>query len=155
MRILAVDDDEIFLGLLSDATKAAGFDDVTLATSASMAMKLAESTDEPFDCFFLDIQMPGIDGIKLCSWIRNHHRYRGAPILMITGLCDRQYIEKAFAAGATDYLTKPIDFLELSTRARLASRMSTLMGAISNSKHTEKVLLASMRGWGSAAYFGM
>jgi DNA-binding response OmpR family regulator len=155
MRILAVDDDELFLEMLRDATKAAGFDDVTLAISASAAMQLAESVEVPFDCFFLDIQMPGIDGVKLCSWIRNHHRYRTVPILMITALSDREYIEQAFAAGATDYLTKPIDFLELSTRARLANRMSTLMGAVSTSKHTEKVLLASMRGWGSTAYFGL
>ena len=123
MKILAVDDDEIILELLKEVVGAAGFPDITLVTSGAEALHTIKNSPTRFDCFLLDIQMPEMDGIELCHHIRQFPEYRSAPILMITAMADRQYIDRAFTAGASDYVTKPFDVLELGTRVNLAARL--------------------------------
>jgi len=125
MKIIAVDDDELVLELLIESLSKRGFDDITTVGSAQSALDLIEALDaddEPgsFDCFLLDIQMPGIDGIELCRRLRAMPAYSRTPILMVTTHSDREHIEDAFAAGATDYITKPFDEIELGSRIRMA-----------------------------------
>lgn len=120
MKILAVDDDAIFLRLLSVNLTKMNYTDVTLVDSPQSALRALDTTDTPFDCFLLDINMPGMDGIALCEAIRKRPTYASAPILMLTGLSGQDDMAAAFKAGATDYTTKPIDELELSTRLKLA-----------------------------------
>ncbi|MFK5998799.1 MAG: response regulator, partial [Rhodobacterales bacterium] len=67
MRILSVDDDPIILELLAAVLVSMGHTDVTTAGSATEALEIVKDDPEPFDCFLLDIQMPGIDGIQLCK----------------------------------------------------------------------------------------
>lgn len=122
MNILAVDDDELQLAVLSATLVDQGLPPPTTATSADEAIELLSSTLETFDLFLLDIRMPGSDGIELCKRIRSTPGYEGAAVIMLTALTDRQNIERAFAAGATDYVTKPFDKLELLTRIRIAAR---------------------------------
>lgn len=121
MKILAVDDDAIFLRLLSVNLKKMNYTDVTSVDSPHGALRALDAADVPFDCFLLDINMPGMDGIALCEEIRKRPAYASAPILMLTGLSGQDDMAAAFKAGATDYTTKPIDELELSTRLKLAS----------------------------------
>ena len=123
MRILAADDDEFHLSLLALMLRENKYGDVTLASSATEALGRIRDATVPFDCFLLDIEMPGLNGIDLCRDIRRIPAYAGVPILMLTRLSDRDHMEAAFAAGATDFITKPIDKLEFSTRLRLASEM--------------------------------
>ena len=126
MKILSVDDDELILELLVESLADNGFADVVTVQSAQSALDLIHALDDAdeeagiFDCFLLDIQMPGMDGIELCKAIRSMTAYKHTPILMVTTLSDRQHIEKAFAAGATDYITKPFDNIEVGARIRLA-----------------------------------
>src|SRR6056297_1038846 len=119
MNILAVDDDVIILELLTEVLRAAGFPNLVVCTSAAAALEEVERTDTPFDCFLLDIQMPEMDGIELTARLRRMHEYRNTAILMITAMSDRTYIDRAFAAGASDYITKPFDVLEIHSRLRL------------------------------------
>jgi len=119
MKILAVDDDVIILELLTEVLRAAGFPNLVVCTSAAAALEEVERTDTPFDCFLLDIQMPEMDGIELTARLRRMHEYRNTAILMITAMSDRTYIDRAFAAGASDYITKPFDVLEIHSRLRL------------------------------------
>lgn len=121
MRILAVDDDDIHRRLLAVFLAKLHFDDLTLADSAQTALNLIHDAKTPFECFLLDINMPGMNGIDLCKTIRSEPNYAGVPILMLTGLSERSHMEAAFQAGATDYITKPIDEFEISTRLRLAN----------------------------------
>lgn len=121
MRILAVDDDDIHLRILAVYLRQLQYDDLTLADSSEAALNLILDAEPPFDCFLLDINMPGMNGIELCKTIRTESRYTGAPVLMLTGLADRKHMEAAFKAGATDYITKPIDEFEISARLRIAS----------------------------------
>jgi DNA-binding response OmpR family regulator len=121
MKILATDDDPIILELLSEFLDTIGTHDLTAATCAQDAIALLDAADdEPFDCFLLDIQMPGIDGTALARHIRQMHTYATAPIIMLTAMSEKRYIDTAFAAGATDYVTKPFDLTELRARINLA-----------------------------------
>lgn len=120
MKILAVDDDEIMLELLSATTLAAGYDDVTVATSGADALQLLEKTIKPIDCFLLDIEMPGMDGVMLCEKIRKIKNYAKTPIIMITAAAEIESAERAFKAGATDYIVKPFDISELGQRIKIA-----------------------------------
>ena len=124
MRILVVDDDPMILELLFEALPSLGFPDVTGASSAMEAQQIIQNARTPFDCCLLDIQMPEITGIELCGWIRSRPGYGQTPILMITAMAQRNFVNQAFAAGATDYVTKPFDPLELSTRMSLAQRLN-------------------------------
>ncbi len=120
MKILAVDDDPVALDILSATLTRANYLDLTLANSAEEALDELGETEVPFDCCLLDIQMPGIDGIELCAAIRDMPDYQHAPIVMITSLSDQSSIDRAYAAGATDYVTKPFNGLELGSRIRVA-----------------------------------
>jgi len=137
MKILAVDDDEFILELLQAAMTAAGYPDLAVATSGAEALDIISNATTPFDCFLFDIQMPEMDGIELCARVRKMEQYRKAPILMITAMSEREYVDRAFAAGATDYVTKPFDVLELGTRVAMAQR---LVDEIKKSRSNEKTL---------------
>ncbi|WP_417770427.1 response regulator [Stappia sp.] len=124
MRILAVDDDPIILDVLTEVLATLGHTDVTVAESAAEALQKV-ATPQAFDCILLDVQMPNMDGIQLCSALRNMRRYERTPILMITAMSDKSYIDRAFAAGATDYVTKPFDIQEIGARVRVAETLVT------------------------------
>ncbi len=120
MKILAVDDDPIILELLTQFVSALEGHTVVTAESAMEALeRLKDPAVGEFDCFLLDIQMPKMDGITLAGRIRETVRYADTPILMLTAMSDKRYIDAAFAAGATDYVTKPFDPMELKARINL------------------------------------
>lgn len=123
MRILAVDDDEMILEILKASLLASGYPEVETAGSALEAIAKIEAADTPYDCLLLDIQMPGMDGIELCAWIKRRRDYASTPVIMVTAMSERSFIQRAFVAGATDYVTKPFDPLELGTRVGLAYRL--------------------------------
>ncbi|MGK7654110.1 MULTISPECIES: response regulator [unclassified Roseovarius] len=120
MRIMVVDDEEIIIALLTEHLREMGFDDVTTAASGEEALEIIAEQDYPFDCFLLDIKMGGMDGIELCSRIREMSQYRIAPIIMITSAAAKLHMNEAFDAGATDYMMKPIEHLDLRVRIQIA-----------------------------------
>lgn len=117
MRILAVDDDLDFLAVFETVLKELGHTNFATASSGRQALEVIADSATGFDCFILDIQMPEMDGIELCRQIRALDAYKDTPIIMNTAMADRDHIDAAFTAGATDYLTKPVDEVEI--RARL------------------------------------
>lgn len=123
MRILAVDDDPTFRELLAITLREMSQKDLTLASSGAQALEILSQSAQPFGCFLLDIQMPGMSGIEICSAIRTHEIYRQTPIIMITSMSSKEYVDAAFMAGATDYLTKPLDRLEMRARIGMAERL--------------------------------
>ncbi|WP_417672478.1 response regulator [Pseudodonghicola sp.] len=127
MKILAVDDDELIRELLFATLEAHGYDDVVLAESGEDALRKIAIAGTPFDVFMFDIQMPGMDGIELTQRVREMDIYRKSPVVMITAMNQKDYIDRAFLAGATDYVTKPFDTTELMTRIRLADRLQSEM----------------------------
>ncbi|WP_164871611.1 response regulator [Solirhodobacter olei] len=122
MRILAVDDDPLMLALISGSLSEVGYDDITLAGSAEELEEIFASDEADFDCMLLDIVMPDVDGIDLCRRIRAKDRYRNTHILMVTSRSDKLHIDRAFAAGASDYLAKPFEVHQLCARVAAAQR---------------------------------
>lgn len=124
MKILAADDDPIILELLEQFMQAIGEHELTTVICAQDAIAtLAGDITDPFDCFLLDIQMPGMDGIALTSQIRRIEQYATTPIVMLTAMSEKRYIDNAFAAGATDYATKPFDLTELKARINMVEQL--------------------------------
>ncbi|MEQ6204586.1 response regulator [Sulfitobacter sp. HNIBRBA2951] len=123
MRILAVDDDPVVLDMLGTALESSGLDDITFATSAEDALELIEVASRPYDIFLLDVMLPGTSGIEVCRSLRQRPRYRATPVLMITASRAGDMMARAFEAGATDFVSKPFDTLELVTRIRLAAML--------------------------------
>ena len=123
MKILVVDDDSSILALLKGYLTMPCDHDVEVASSGMQALEQIARASKPFDCFLVDIQMPNINGVTLVKKIRELEKYRLAPIIMLTAMSQREYVDKAFAAGANDYITKPFDFLELNTRIEGARRL--------------------------------
>lgn len=120
MKILAVDDDFSILELLTIMAARAGFTDISTASSGEIALDMLNAGDVVFDCLLLDISMPGMDGIELCGLARAIPVYNKTPIIMLTAMAEKDYIDRAFSAGATDYVNKPFDLVELHARLRMA-----------------------------------
>lgn len=121
MQIMAIDDDPIILELLSEVIGPMTNHSIITATSAKEALTMLARPETPkIDCFLLDIQMPEMDGIDLCRALRRSGAYPFAPILMLTAMNDRRYIDAAFAAGASDYITKPFEVNDIQLRIRQA-----------------------------------
>lgn len=123
MNILAVDDDLSILELLELSLMAFGHEHISTASSATEALAVVKASPVPFDCIFLDIQMPEVSGIELCRALRLLPEYRKTPIIMLTAMNEREYIDDAFLAGATDYISKPFETSDLKARLEVARRL--------------------------------
>lgn len=116
MHILLVDDDREVLELVTRFLTLATRHDVLPADSAKAALEAISEAPEPFDCILADIQMPDVDGIALVEMARRTPGYLHTPIVMLTAMQDKDHLDRAFIAGASDYIAKPFDFPELQRR---------------------------------------
>ena len=78
------------------------------------------------DLILLDIMMPRLSGYEVCQQIKSKAETRTIPVLMVTALNETGDIEKAVDAGCDDFLTKPVNRLELQTRVRSLLRVRHL-----------------------------
>ena len=122
MRILAIDDDPFILELLREIIGQTGTHALTTVESGPEALTRIYA-EEAFDCILLDIQMPDMSGIEVCRAVRLIAGYELTPILMLTAMSDKRYIDGAFKAGATDYLNKPFEVTELRARIDVLSAL--------------------------------
>jgi PleD family two-component response regulator len=128
MRILVIDDSEDSRDLTEGALLSAGYSDIVTASSGWEALKILDvgrATDEKptVDVALLDIVMPEMDGVEVCARIRNDPRYAELPVIMVTSLDDMNSLANSFVAGATDYITKPVNRVELVARVRAALKL--------------------------------
>jgi len=114
-RILVVDDDRSLRSLLSLVIEEEGYEVVEAQNGEDC---LRQFTRIPPDLVLLDAVMPDMDGFTCCEQLRSLPSGQETPILMVTFLDDQESIEKAFAVGATDYLTKPIHWAVLLQRLK-------------------------------------
>ena len=136
MRILAVDDDPIILDLLKGSLNKDNSGDLICCETAEDALEVLETQTTPIDCFLLDIMLPGIDGIELCAQIRAMKSYRTTPIIMITASREADLMGRAFHAGATDFVSKPLDGIELGARINSASMLNDSLNRERHAQHT-------------------
>ncbi|RJP22359.1 MAG: response regulator [Candidatus Omnitrophota bacterium] len=125
--VLIADDDDNFRLLARKALEVAGFR-VEEVEDGERLLELFEQI--PPDIVLLDIMMPGMDGFMVCSKIRERPGGEYIPVLMVTGLDDIESISKAYEVGATDFITKPINWLILSHRVRFMMRTKKLIDEI-------------------------
>ena len=118
-RILVVDDDPMLTMLAAQALGAEGFD-VAVAEHARAA--LASLEEQRPDLILLDVCMPETNGLEVCRRIRDLPGGGGIPIVMLTSLDDHASMRAAFAAGATDFVTKPVNYGLLAHRVRYILR---------------------------------
>ena len=122
-RILVVDDEKPISHMLERSLSAAGYD-VEVSHRGSDA--LARIRKHPPDLMLLDVMMPEMDGYEVCRIVKGDPRTAIIPIIMVTALADRKERHEGMAAGADDYLTKPIDPIDLVLRVGNAVRMKAL-----------------------------
>ena len=119
--VLIVDDDD---GIREILTRLLNRETYTLLEAENGLAALAVCQQSPVDLILLDVMMPLMDGLTTCAKIRELPGYEHIPILMLTVLKDTDAINRAFEAGATDYLTKPIDATILRPRVRHLLRVA-------------------------------
>ncbi|MEE4210007.1 MAG: response regulator transcription factor, partial [Parvularcula sp.] len=120
-RVLVVDDNLEILQLLRTMLAGLGYQAVTAASSRE-AMSCIQAEAGVFHCILLDIQMPGTNGVDYCRVLRATDGYSTVPIIMLTAMSDRHYLDMAFRNGATDFVQKPFEINELALRIHVAVR---------------------------------
>lgn len=124
MGIFIVDDSEDELRLLGQLLNKAGHKEVILAKSAVKALELLKRINPTDICLILmDIQMPGMSGIEACYKLKADERFRDIPIVMVSALNEIEQLQAAFAAGAVDFIAKPVKQVELLARVSSVLRL--------------------------------
>ena len=136
--ILVVDDDA-GQRLLTSAALAPGGFAVQEAEDGEHALRLFQR--EPPDLVMLDVVMPGLDGFAVCEAIRRLPGGRYLPILMVTSLDDLESVERAYQVGATDFITKPIQWAILHHRVRYMLRASQALLELRESEERFRTLV--------------
>lgn len=121
IKICVVDDEPRGRQLLQDLLRPDGYTIVT-AVDGQDALTVA-ILEEP-DLILLDVMMPKIDGFEVCRRLRTHETLRHVPIIILTALEDRRSRLRGLEVGADDFISKPIDAVELRTRVRTISQLN-------------------------------
>lgn len=124
MSILIVDDSPDQQTLLRSILGKAGHDDVLSADSAKSASLLlnlgGDATSHKIDLILMDILMPEQDGVETCRQIKRCVHLQDVPVIMVTAKNDLSNLKEAFSAGAMDYISKPVNSVELLARVSSA-----------------------------------
>lgn len=135
MRILAVDDDPVILDLLTDVFCLQDGYELECHSTAESGIAALTEAKYPFDCILLDIMLPGISGVEMCRKLRQTKAYRSTPVLMITASQQVDLMREAFIAGATDFIAKPFNSVELNTRVRNAGMLNDSLSKARLAEH--------------------
>jgi putative two-component system response regulator len=114
-KVLVVDDQPLNTEALAQALEPLGYE-VWQAVDGPTALLLAKE-HQP-DVILLDIRMPGMDGFEVCKRLRADPETQLLPVVLLTAWDAREAKLQALEAGATDFLTKPTDLVELTVRVR-------------------------------------
>ena len=130
-RILVVDDDSSGRRLTRATLAKAGFAVIEAANGRQALDQMAKGLP---DLVLMDVSMPEMDGFTACSELRRLPGGTRVPVIMMTGLDDVGSIERAFEVGASDFITKPINWAILGHRVRYILRASHAIETLAQSQ---------------------
>ncbi|QBJ66844.1 response regulator [Bacillus anthracis] len=130
MSILIVDDNPVNIFVIKKILKQAGYQDLVSLNSAQELFEYIHfgkdsSRHNEIDLILLDIMMPEIDGLEVCRRLQKEEKFKDIPIIFVTALEDANKLAEALDIGAMDYITKPINKVELLARMRVALRLKS------------------------------
>ena len=120
--VLVVDDEDVNINLL----EAYLMDDYDIVTAQCGIEALARVEEHNPDIILLDIMMPGMTGYEVCERLKQSEKTKYIPIVMVTALFNIEDRIKGIEVGADDFLTKPLDRIEINTRVRSLFRIKQL-----------------------------
>ena len=119
-RVLVVDDDPAVAATFSRLLSGSGYD---VETAGDGVSALAAVERLPPDVVLLDVKMPQMDGFQVCEALKRDSVTRLTPVILVTGLSHRDHRVRGLNAGADDFLSKPVDSLELLARVGALARL--------------------------------
>jgi len=130
VSILIVDDNPVNIFVIEKILKQAGYHDLVSLNSAQELFEYIQfgkdsSRHNEIDLILLDIMMPEIDGLEVCRRLQKEEKFKDIPIIFVTALEDANKLAEALDMGAMDYITKPINKVELLARMRVALRLKS------------------------------
>jgi len=132
-KIVIIEDEPDILEVLSYNLQREGFE-VYSATNGTLGLSLVNK--EVPDLILLDLMLPGMDGIEICSAIKNDPATQNTLVIMVTAKGEESDIVLGLGVGADDYITKPFSPKELVARVKAVLRRGVL---VENSNQQEKV----------------
>lgn len=129
-RVLIVDDDTRFRLLLKTMAESLGYE----AEDARDGFEALAKVRLGFDLVLLDVVMPGIDGFEVVRQLRDDAETADLPILMVTGHGSKEDRIRAIRVGAHDFISKPVDFTELSVRMSFLLKMKEAQDEIKKTR---------------------
>ncbi|GGG56977.1 SpoIIE family protein phosphatase [Paenibacillus radicis (ex Gao et al. 2016)] len=128
MSIIIVDDNATNQLIIKTILNKAGYSQLKTASSAHelyemLGIHSAVMREPDIELILMDMMMPDIDGLEACRVIQQDTRYKDVPIIFVTAVGDSNKMAEALDAGASDYVMKPINRMELLARIRSALRL--------------------------------
>jgi CheY-like chemotaxis protein len=114
-RVLLVDDSETVIQFEKLILRGMGFD-ISVAKNGRLALEQVAA--QPPDLILLDIMMPEMDGVETLRHLKENPDSKSIPVIMVTTKGDPEMVERATEAGCDDYITKPVDKIELLGKVR-------------------------------------
>jgi putative two-component system response regulator len=121
--VLVVDDDKHALEIISRLLQKEGFN-VLRAAGGRQALDTVAA--EPVDVILLDVMMPEMDGFQVCTELRQQERTRDIPVILLTAKDDLETRVVGMRLGVSEFLTKPINKVELFARVRAQVHQRTI-----------------------------
>ena len=123
-QILIVDDDPHTLEILSRWLARETYQTVRADSGITCLERLAENR---IDVIVLDVMMPDMDGLQVCERLRAHPDWRSIPVILLTAKDDIETRARGMTLGVSEYLTKPVNKVELLTRLKAQVRSRQLV----------------------------
>jgi len=124
MRVLIADDIALNREVYRSILEAELFLDISEAADGNAAVRMLNSAGTyPFDLVITDVDMPEMDGLQLSRYIRETEPLKDTQILVITALKEDRVLQESFEIGVTDFISQPVQPLELLVRVKAALRL--------------------------------
>ena len=127
MAILIVDDNRVNLFVIEKILKSDGYNDIVSLQSAKEMFDYLDPSNAPkcneVNVILLDVMMPEMDGIEACHILKKNPQLKDIQVIFVTALEDKGKLSEALDVGGIDYITKPINRVDLLARIRVAKRL--------------------------------